>query len=83
MTRIEREVKGFLLEAVLHFRRRELEALHNRRPRTVKLLWNGALVQLETKSLRELPLVKVEGIEAIHSQFEGGRDMQEIRGAGS
>jgi hypothetical protein len=36
----------------------------------------AGLVQLEAKGLGELSLVQVEGVEAVHSEFEGGCDMQ-------
>ena len=43
---------------------------------------NRDLVQLETKGLGELSLVEVEGVEEVRAQFNGSRQMQEVRGAG-
>jgi hypothetical protein len=43
----------------------------------------GDLVQLEAKGLGELPLVEVEAVEAVHTQFEGSCQVQEVRSAGT
>jgi len=36
----------------------------------------GDLVELEAKRLAKLSLVQVEGAEAVHTEFEGGRHVQ-------
>src|SRR5260370_42127600 len=40
------------------------------------------LIQLKAHRLRKLSLVRVAGVEAVHTEFEGGCYVQDIRGAG-
>src|SRR5258708_37387576 len=39
------------------------------------------LIQLEGHGLGKLSLVRVEGVEAVYTEFEGGCYVQDIRGA--
>jgi hypothetical protein len=51
--------------------------------RDQKLEGKGDLVQLEAKGMSEPPLVQIEAVQAVHTQFECGCYVQEIRSAGA
>lgn len=42
-----------------------------------------ALVQFQPKGVSKLSLVEVEGVETVHTEFEGGGHVQQVCGAGA